>query len=132
MRTVAKILIAVLSLVVTLGLVEGMIRGLGLFQTGRRAASVKVEKTPSQQNKNGKALSKRVLHPFLGWQVQSVADEGLPRGAEENRPAKNPELREVREHLEVLFYSLAEADAWIDDDPLPVDARLQGHVHTLS
>ena len=55
--------------------------------------------------------------------VRQCADDPLAARAEQDRATEAMEQREAVQYLKVVAQLLAEADARIDDDPVPRDAR---------
>ena len=65
----------------------------------------------------------RGLDPLVRRQVEDPAQGRLARRAQEDRPSQDPQGIEVSQERQVVFGRLAEAEARVDDDRLPLDAR---------
>src|SRR5439155_11563071 len=70
------------------------------------------------------------LHPVGDLQVQDMADEGLPRGPDHERPAELEKRGDLLHQQPALPGGLGEAEAWVDDDPVALDAGLARSLDT--
>ena len=61
---------------------------------------------------------RRPFQTLVDRQVEDPADEGFPRGADQQCPVERLQLCKPPEDDQVLFAGLAEADAWVHDHSL--------------
>src|SRR5689334_5359985 len=62
------------------------------------------------------------FQPFAGRQIERLADERLPRWADQKRKAEPAQLRQTADDLEVFLAGFPESDTGVEDDAILADA----------
>src|SRR5258707_14520250 len=70
----------------------------------------------------------RSAQPLVRWGGGYGVDEALARSADEKRKPERLKLGKARDGRQALFRRFAEADAWIEHDVLPRNARARRDV----
>ena len=65
---------------------------------------------------------RRPFEPLTGRQVERLADERFPGGADQQRKPEMAQLGQTPDDLEILLARLSKPNAWVDDDAVVRDA----------
>src|SRR2546427_10240910 len=72
------------------------------------------------------------FQPLAGRQVECLADERLPRGADEERKPQPAQLGQSADDIQVFLARFPESDAGVEDDAIVSDAGRSADLDALA